>query len=277
MSDPREKVRRLIALATAASAAPGEAGNAALAAVRLIAKHDLLGPAPAAARPDPFRGTGKNPWDDLEDMMREARQKQEREAREREANRVHAERERAAAETRKRAAEETARKHAAAAKAREKNPTVQQQTFTGADGREYSVWVTPEDDRVSSAHVRATDRKDTAKKAGVSYVDDFNAAVRDAFKVEYPDGFPSGKQRVRMPPIDFSKIGFDTMPFAGVNHPATPKPKRWSAVSNVHEGTLCKLCGKAVPATQGVYAAHVWNKDSGGALVQCFDCGPFCI
>lgn len=77
MSEPIDKVRNLIRLATNDGSTEAEAKNAALAAVRLIAKHSLLGvesthrraTAPEAQKPryqqDPPPGYGRVPYEDF--------------------------------------------------------------------------------------------------------------------------------------------------------------------------------------------------------------------
>ena len=56
MKSPREKAADLVRLATAATAAPGERENAAMAACRMIERHGLLGEGPYRS-PAPARVT----------------------------------------------------------------------------------------------------------------------------------------------------------------------------------------------------------------------------
>ena len=59
MKSPRDKAADLVRLATAETASPGERANAALAACRMIERHDLLGAGSGSAyggrSPAPYR------------------------------------------------------------------------------------------------------------------------------------------------------------------------------------------------------------------------------
>jgi hypothetical protein len=78
--DPHDRARRLLALATDASASPEEARTAAMAACRLIVKHKLLdhGPAPASDGAPRRRPAREQPANDDAATRRRARREPER-------------------------------------------------------------------------------------------------------------------------------------------------------------------------------------------------------